>query len=76
MVTLFFDLSRTTDIVDTKLLLRTIYYLGVRYVPYNWFHSYILNGSQKVVINNCYKFSKEEVKIGIQQGSVFGHFHF
>ena len=75
VATLLFDLSKAFDTVDHHHLLQKLNAIGVRGVPYKWIHSYLIGGSQMVVLtNNGQKFTSPAKNItqGVPQGSILG----
>ena len=67
----FIDLQKAFDTVDHKILIKKLYYYGIRGIANNWFSSYIENRSQFVSING-FESSKKFIKYGVPQGSVLG----
>lgn len=65
------DFKKAFDKVDHEMLLNKISYNGIRGDLLRWFHSYITNRSQKVVING-YQSSSVLVTSGVPQGSILG----
>lgn len=65
------DFCKAFDKVDHVKLLERIHYNGIRGNLLRWFHSYIMNRTQKVVING---FASNTVAVtsGVPQGSILG----
>lgn len=68
---IYTDFSKAFDKVDHILLLKKLVYNGIHGNLLRWFSSYIINRTQKVVING---FSSNEITVtsGVPQGSILG----
>ena len=71
VVSIFMDFSKAFDCIDHRLLLRKLYFYGIRGLPYLWFESYLSGRTQYVSVNNTNS-SKLPVSHGVPQGSVLG----
>lgn len=67
----FFDISKAFDKVWHKGLLYKLSNLGIRGNLLKWFHSYLHNRKQCVVINGTKSYLKN-VQAGVLQGSILG----
>ena len=67
----FFDISKAFDKVWHKGLLHKLSNLGIRGNLLKWFHSYLHNRKQCVVINGTKSYLKN-VQAGVPQGSILG----
>ena len=47
---IFFDFTRAFDMVDHSILLKMVYYYGIRGPAYNWLCSYLSNRTQEVIL--------------------------
>ena len=65
---MLFDLKKTFDLVNHKLLINKLSHYGIRGLPLQWMISYLSNRSQKCKINNLL-FSLQVVLSGMPQGS-------
>ncbi|KAL0839920.1 hypothetical protein ABMA28_016536 [Loxostege sticticalis] len=68
---IYTDFKKAFDRVDHEILLNKIAFNGIRGNLLRWFASYILNRSQKVVING-YHSKIAAVTSGVPQGSILG----
>lgn len=72
---IFLDLSKAYDSVNHGILLDKLNTYGIRGHAHMWFHSYLSNRYQRVLINRNgqqYKSSIEKSIVGIPQGSILG----
>ena len=67
----FFDLSKAFDTVPHHLLLQTLRSIGISGPLLGWFHSYLSNRQQRVVIRR-HSSSYANVDSGVPQGSILG----
>jgi len=67
----FIDLQKAFDTVDHDILIKKLYYYGIRGIANDWFSSYIQNRTQFVSING-FESSNKFIKYGVPQGSVLG----
>ena len=67
----FFDLSKAFDSVPHKPLLNTLSSLNLPPHLLFWFHSYLCNRTQQVIVNGSFS-SKSHVVSGVPQGSILG----
>ena len=65
----FVDLKKAFDIVDHNTLLEKLDYYGIRGVAKDWFHSYLGNRNQYVILNGSNS-SIKTMLTGVPQGSV------
>lgn len=65
------DLCKAFDTVHHNILLKCLYYIGVRGLNYLLFQDYLNNRTQYVQINN-YKSVEKSVTCGVPQGSSLG----
>ena len=65
------DFSKAFDCIDHRLLMRKLYFHGIRCLPYQWFESYLSGRSQFVSVNDINS-EKLPVTHGVPQGSVLG----
>ncbi len=72
---LYLDLSKAFDTVDHSLLLKKLYWYGIRGTTHEWFSSYLSNRKQYVHINGV-KSAQYKIEIGVPQGSVLGSLKF
>jgi len=68
---IFLDLAKAFDIVNHDILLSKLFHYGIRGSAYDWFKSYLTNGSVYVSLNN-FQSNKLPVIYGVPQGSVLG----
>ena len=52
VVSIFMDFSKAFDCIDHTLLLRKLYFYGIRGLPYQWFESYLCGREQFVSVND------------------------
>ena len=67
----FIDLSKAFDVIDHEILIKKLYYYGVRGTPLKWFSSYLESRKQLTIINNI-KSEYKTVRYGVPQGSILG----
>ena len=68
---LMIDLSKCFDSVHHGILLQKLVNYGITNTEYSWFKSYLDNGQQVVNFNNQIS-DKENLNIGVPQGTVLG----
>ncbi|KAL0871522.1 hypothetical protein ABMA27_005236 [Loxostege sticticalis] len=68
---IYTDFEKAFDKVDHEILLNKIAYNGIRGNLLRWFASYVLNRTQKVVVNG-YQSASISVTSGVPQGSILG----
>lgn len=68
---LFIDLKKAFDMVDHKILLRKLSFIGINGILHKWFYDYLSNRKMFTSINNV--ISKELIVThGVPQGSILG----
>ena len=67
----YIDFAKAFDKVDFMIILKKIHHLGVRGKIGKWIHSFLVNRSQSVLVNNA-RSKQMDVKSGVPQGSVLG----
>lgn len=67
----FLDLAKAFDTVDHKILINKLYNYGVRGLPAKLIENYLTNRDQITIFNNI-KSDKEQIKLGVPQGSILG----
>ena len=65
------DIRKCFDTIDHDLLKQKLGYYGVKDIEYQWFSDYLNNRSQ-VVFHNKTLSNKNDMTIGVPQGSVLG----
>ena len=71
----FLDLAKAFDLLDHELLLQKLQKYKFSYTSLQWFSSYLNDSRQIVSISNTFS-DLQQVKLGVPQGSVFGHVFF
>ena len=71
VISFFMDLSKAFDCIDHDILLKKLYFYGIRGLPHSWFKSYLSNRKQYVNANNVNSSSKS-IAYGVPQGSILG----
>ena len=70
-ISLFIDFLNAFDLVNHNILLRKLYFYGIRGIPYNLLASFLTDRYQ-YVFSNGFSSKKEKVDIGVVQGSILG----
>lgn len=68
---IFIDLKKAFDTVNHDVLLKKLYFYGIRGITNSWFESYLSKRTQVTVMNDCIS-EKEYTPYGVPQGSVLG----
>ena len=68
---LLIDFSKAFDMVDHDILLKKLYFYGVRGLAHDWLRSYLFDRSQYVFLNGK-KSSTRKLEFGVPQGSILG----
>ena len=71
VIGVFIDLKKAFDTVDHKIVLKKLYYYGIRGNALKWFESYLTNRSQYVLFNGE-KSDIRDITYGVPQGSILG----
>ena len=71
VISIFMDFSKAFDSIDHEILLKKLYFYGVRGIPHDWFSSYLSNRKQFVNVNDTNS-SVKYVSHGVPQGSILG----
>ena len=71
IVGLNIDISKAFDTVDHEILLRILYYCGIRGFMHEWFRTYLTNRKQTTFVNGQYSDILAN-KAGVPQGSSLG----
>ena len=71
VISIFMDFTKAFDCIDHEILLKKLYFYGVRGTPYDWFSSYLSERQQFVNVNNSNS-SVKFVSHGVPQGSILG----
>ncbi|KAF7656075.1 hypothetical protein LDENG_00046710 [Lucifuga dentata] len=75
-VLILLDLSAAFDTVDHSILIERLNsWVGIRKIPLNWFHSYLLDQTFSVYIVN-HSSSSAHFNYGVLQGSILGPLFF
>ena len=72
---LFIDFRKAFDLVNSKLLIHKLHHLGFSQSALKLVTNYFENRSQKVKLNGILS-NKEDIKLGVPQGSVLGPLFF
>lgn len=67
----FLDLTKAFDTLNHSILLRKLDAIGVDNIACDWFKSFLHNRSQVTVFNDTQS-DKENISIGVAQGSILG----
>ena len=70
-VGVFIDLKKAFDTINHKLLLKKLYFYGVRGLVLNWIESYLTNRQQYVQLRHVNS-DLLNVRCGVPQGSILG----
>ena len=70
-VGLFIDLKKAFDTIDHEILLKKLYFYGVRGTAYNWIESYLSSRFQYCCYNSVSS-AKLPISCGVPQGSILG----
>ena len=65
------DFSKAFDCIDHEILLKKMFFSGIRGIPHDWFSSYLSERQQFVHVNDCNS-SLKYVSHGVPQGSILG----
>ena len=71
LIGLFLDLSKAFDTLDHDILLKKLYYYGIRGITLDWFRSYLENRKQYVQMNDTQS-TTQTLRCGVPQGSILG----
>ena len=67
----FLDFSKAFNTVDHEILLRKLYYYGIRGIAYDWLNSYLSHRSQYILYEEV-KSPHKTITCGVPQGSILG----
>ena len=70
-ISIFLDLSKAFDTLDSSILLDELKYYGFGNTSLKWFHSYLKDRSQYVLFNGIYS-DVINLSTGVPQGSILG----
>ena len=68
---LLIDFSKAFDMVDHNLILRKLYFYGIRGAAHDWFRSYLSDRKQYVSLNGASS-KVGNLEYGVPQGSILG----
>ena len=71
VLAIFCDLRKAFDTVDSSILFKKLYKMGVRGSELNWFKSYLTDRKQFVCVNGKNS-SLRNILLGVPQGSILG----
>ena len=71
VIGIFMDLSKAFDSLSHNILLKKLWYYGVRGTCFEWFKSYLCNRKQCTIFNSLLS-EFEIIDTGVPQGSILG----
>lgn len=71
VISMFFDLSKAFDTIQSDILIKKLCKLGIKHTPLEWIKSYI-NERRLTVKYNSTTSTIHNVRLGVPQGSVLG----
>lgn len=70
-IEIFLDLTKAFDTLQHEKLLHKLYKLGRRGVPHTLIKNYLMDRSERLVLNNTIG-NEEKIVCGVSQGSIIG----